>query len=140
MITLSQLNQGTATAQPTLVSGTNIKTLAGQSLLGSGEVGAQYTHPTTTGSTTVAFANGKNQKLTLTGAVTLAFSFPAVGHYQLSLVSGANAVTWPTIGAAWQWLNSTTAPAVNTGTYGGIVNIYWDGATAIASYSKIGAV
>lgn len=101
---------------------------------------SQYTHGTTTGATTVAFTNGQNQKLTLTGNATLAFSFPGVGSYQLFLVSGAFTVTWPTIGAAWQWLNATAAPTLNTGTYGGVVNIYYDGTIAIASYSKVGAV
>lgn len=101
---------------------------------------SQYTHPTTTGSTTVELTNGQNQKLTLTGAATLDFTFPGVGHYQLWLVSGAHAVTWPTIGSSWQWLNATAAPTLNTGTYGGMLNIYWDGAMAVASYSKVGAV
>jgi hypothetical protein len=101
---------------------------------------SQFTHATTSGSTTIAFSSGQNGKLTLTGNATLAFTFPGVGHYQLFLVSGANTVTWPTIGASWQWLNATTAPTLNTGTYGGLVNIYYDGTIAIASYSKVGAV
>ena len=101
---------------------------------------SQFVHATTSGSTTVAFSNGQNGKLTLTGNATLAFTFPGIGHYQLFLVSGANTVTWPTIGSTWQWLNATTAPTLNTGTYGGLVNIYYDGTMAIASYSKVGAV
>jgi hypothetical protein len=101
----------------------------------------QYTIPTTTGSYTVAFAtNGARQKVTLTGNWTPSFTYPGgSGSYQVIIVSGANSITWPTIGASWQWLNATTAPILNSGTYGGVLNIYYDGTLAIASYNKIGA-
>jgi len=94
----------------------------------------------TTGAVAVNFATGQKQKLTMTGIATLSFAFPGVGHYQLVLVSGAFVVTWPAIDAAWQWLNAVAAPTLNTGTYGGVVSIFWDGVMAIASYNKIGAV
>lgn len=91
---------------------------------------------------TIDFATAQKQKLTITGTVTatLAFSYPAVGTYQLMYLPASTVTTvWPTIGASWQWLNATAAPTLNTGTYGGIVTIYWDGALAVASYAKIGA-
>ncbi len=96
----------------------------------------------TTATYTTDFSTGQKQKLTLTGTITatLAFSFPGAGHYQLHLLPASTVtLAWPTIGSSWQWLNSTTAPTVNTGTYGGVVNIYYDGTIAIASYSKVGA-
>jgi hypothetical protein len=101
--------------------------------------------PAASGSTTTTyttdFGTGQKQKLTLTGTITatLAFSFPGVGHFQLHLLSASSVtLVWPTIGASWQWLNSASAPSVNTGTYGGVVNIYYDGTIAVASYSRIG--
>jgi hypothetical protein len=85
---------------------------------------------------------GQKKKVTLSAAVTgtTTFSFPAVGHYQLVLVSGAFAFAFPAVSASFQWLNATAAPTLNTGTYGGVVNLFYDGVMTLATYSKIGAV
>jgi hypothetical protein len=100
----------------------------------------QQTVGTTTGAVAVDFATGQKQKLTTTGNVTaLTFSFPGAGHYQLVLVSGANTVAFPAIGASFQWLGATAAPTLNTGTYGGVLNLFYDGSMTLASYTKIGA-
>lgn len=101
---------------------------------------SQVSPGATTGAVSVTFVSGQKQKLTLTGPATLSFSFPGVGHYQLWLVPGANAVTWPTIGASWQWLGAIAAPSLNTGTYGSVINLYYDGSMVMASHSKVGAV
>lgn len=101
---------------------------------------SQYTITTTTGSYTIDFKNGQKQKVTQTGNFTPSFTFPGVGHYQVVFVSGAFTITWPAIGATWQWLNATAAPTLNTGTYGGVVNLFYDGSMVLASYSPIGAI
>lgn len=108
------------------------------SAIRSASFNSQITVSPTTGAVTVNFANGQKQKLTQTGNVTLTLSFPGPGHYQLWMVHGANTVTWPTIGATFQWLNSTTAPTLNSSTYGGVVNFYYDGTFTMASYTKVG--
>ena len=95
----------------------------------------------TTSTVTTAFANGQMQKLTASGTstVTLAFTFPGVGHYQLWYLPGASVTTvWPTIGSTWQWASSTTEPLLNVGTYGGMVNLSYDGSIVIASYFPVG--
>lgn len=102
----------------------------------------QYTITTTTGAATVAFAtNGQRQKVTLTGNWTPTFTYPSgTGTYYVMIISGAYGITWPSIGANWQWANSTAAPTLNTGTYGGLLTIVYDGTLAVASYNKIGAI
>jgi hypothetical protein len=94
------------------------------------------------GTTTFDFANGQKQKCTMSGGVanTFAFSFPGTGHYQVVLITPSNTITWPSIGASWQWLNATAAPTLHTGTYGGVLNLFYDGSMVLASYTKLGAV
>jgi len=100
---------------------------------------SEFVIPTTTGAAAINFANGNKQKVTLTGTWEPTFTFPAVGTYQVHIVSGANTITWPAIGASWQWVGSSTTPALNTGTYGGVLTLYNNGSFTMASYASIGA-
>ena len=78
-------------------------------------------------SKTIDWANGQNQKLTLTGSPTLTFSNPVAGMTaKLRLVmggSGSYAVTWPTV----KWVGGTP-PAFSTAVSSiDIVSLYYDG-------------
>lgn len=150
---------GLATKQATLVSGTNIKTVNGVNILGSGDatvadstklplaggtmtgelVVKEFTETlyTITGTTPVIDpANGTLQKWVLTGNSTPTSNLVAGQAVLLKIDDGtAYAITWTSIGVTW--VNATTAPSLPTTGYGLIV--LWKDADATYGV-KIGDV
>lgn len=106
-------------AQPTLVSGTNIKTVGGVSLLESGDVGSPTFILVKESIVTVAALNidcsaGGYFTKTINGASTFTFAnAPAAVAYAftLELTHTSGAVTWP---VAVKWPGDT-APTLTTG-------------------------
>lgn len=103
---------------------------------------AEYDNGNSGAADTIDFANGQNQKSTLTGdaALTIAAA-PGVGHYQLRLIQDATGGRVPTfVGiSAARWLNSSTQPAFNTAAAGEtILTFYWDGAAYTIGMQKVG--
>lgn len=95
-----------------------------------------------TGTVSVAWANGQNQKVTLTGTCTVAIGIPpGVGHYQLRVIenaTGAFTITWSGISSS-RWLGATTSPPININANGEtIVNFFYDGTNITQSLSRTG--
>lgn len=135
--------------QPTLVSGTNIKTVNGASILGSGnvsvlsaDVGNQALTniktisfnsipalTTTSGSITINWANAQNyQQNEPTGSITYTFSPPpGPCHLQLFIASDgtstAQTFVWP---ASVKWQTYTWVAQANKAS---IINFWYDGTT-----------
>ena len=135
--------------QPTLVSGTNIKTVNGASILGSGnvsvlsaDVGNQALTniktisfnsipalTTTSGSISINWANAQNyQQNEPTGSITYTFSPPpGPCHLQLLVASDgtstAQTFVWP---ASVKWLTYTWVAQANKAS---IINFWYDGTT-----------
>ena len=104
---------------------------------------AEYDNGNSGAADSIDFANGQNQKSTLTGdaALTIAAA-PGVGHYQLRLIQDGTGGRVPTfIGvSSSRWLNSSTQPAFNTAAAGEtILTFYWDGAKYTIGAQKVGA-
>jgi hypothetical protein len=93
---------------------------------------------------TIDFANGSNQKVTLTGNATLTITTPsAPGHYQLRLIqdgTGGRSVTWAgSAYASTRWGGSASAPAINTTAAGSsVVNFWFDGTNLYQTLFRIG--
>jgi hypothetical protein len=126
--------------QPTLVSGTSIKTINSTSLLGSGDIttgdvtltGTQtltnktLTNPTVTNyletvvtantstAYTIDITNGTVQILTLTGNCTFTFPTPVAGKSFIMILkqdgTGSRTVTWP---SSVKW-PASTAPTITS--------------------------
>ncbi len=107
---------------------------------------AEYDNGNSGTSKTVVMANGMKQKLTLTAncALTIDWSGALVGNYQLRLIQDATGGWVPTYTAglsASRWTNATSAPASNLAANGEtVITASWNGASAIQSLNKIGAV
>jgi hypothetical protein len=122
-------------------------TLNNTPLLAAKTVGyfAEYDNASSGSAKTIVLANGQKQKITLSATTTLTIDFTAatVGHYQVRLVqdgTGSRPVTWAGLSSS-RWLNSATAPAINlTAGSETVLNIFFDGATAVQSMSKVGAI
>ena len=104
---------------------------------------AEYDAGNSGASKTIDFANGAQQKVTLTANTTLTISTPpSVGYYQLRLIqdaTGSRTVTWSGLTSS-RWLGSAAAPAINaTATKETLISIYYDGTNLTQSLSKIGA-
>lgn len=104
---------------------------------------AEYDAGNSGASKTIDFANGAQQKVTLTANTTLTISTPPqVGYYQLRLIqdaTGSRTVTWSGL-TSTRWLGSAAAPAINTtANKETLVSIYYDGTNLTQSLSKIGA-
>ena len=103
---------------------------------------AEYDNGNSGAADSIDFANGQNQKSTLTANTTLTIAAaPGVGHYQLRLIqdaTGSRTVTFVGVSAA-RWLNSTTQPAFNTAAAGEtILTFYWDGSAYTIGAQKTG--
>lgn len=104
---------------------------------------AEYDNGNSGASKTIDFANGAQQKVTLTANTTLTISTPPqVGYYQLRLIqdaTGSRTVTWSGLSSS-RWLGATSAPAINSvANKETLVSIYYDGTNLTQSQSKIGA-
>jgi hypothetical protein len=104
---------------------------------------AEYDNGNSGAADTIDFANGQNQKSTLTANTTLTIvAAPGVGHYQLRLIqdaTGGRGVTFVGISSA-RWLNSTSQPSFNTAASGEtILTFYWDGSAYTIGMQKVGA-
>jgi hypothetical protein len=142
MATQSELDAVANAKQNTLVSGTNIKTVGGQSLLGSGDVPVGVGDVTLTGTQTLTNktlnsvvlndgyteevfavtgttpalnpANGSIQTWTLSGASTPTDSVANGQSVILGVTAGAHSVTWP-VGTVWLKVGgSGTAPTLTS--------------------------
>ena len=103
---------------------------------------AEYDNGNSGAADSINFANGQNQKSTLTADTTLTIAAaPGVGHYQLRLIqdaTGSRAVTFVGISSA-RWLNSASQPSFNTAAAGEtILTFYWDGANYTMGMQKTG--
>ena len=123
--------------QDTLDSGTNIKTINSNSLLGSWDISIEWwisqtenSIGTVTTNTTIDRANGRNQEITIWADITLDFNFTEAWFIQLKITDGWNyTVTW------WNTINwaEWTAPSLTSdGT--DYVNIYYDGSSHYGDY------
>jgi hypothetical protein len=107
---------------------------------------AEYDNGNSGTADTITLTNGQKQKSTLTGNATLTISATSAppGHYQLRLIqdaTGGRSVTWSGISST-QWLNSASAPSINTAANGQtIINIFVSatGTITCASAAKVGA-
>ena len=103
---------------------------------------AEYDNGNSGSAKTIDFANGQNQKITLTGDAALTISpAPGVGHYQLKVIQDATGGRVPTfIGVSGaSWINSATQPAFNTATIGvTILTFFWGGLAYIVGLQKVG--
>jgi predicted secreted protein len=94
----------------------------------------------------ITWSDGQQQTLTLTGNVTLTFTWTGmtVGHYQLKLVqdaTGSRAITWSTgTPGSTKWLGRAAAPAHNTtASSESLFSFYYDGTNAYGTGQKVGA-
>lgn len=124
--------------QDTLVSATNIKTINGASVLGSGNLTVSDAVYTITDGASVDInpANGGVQMWTLGANRTpTATSFASGQSVTLMIADGtAYAVTWSTIGVVW---TGGTAPTLPTSGYG-VIELWKSGSTVYGAY--VGAV
>lgn len=134
--------------QPTLVSGTNLKTINGESLLGSTDIvtlsnnlgdealtnvktltfNSEPALTTTTGAVSIDWSLAQNYKQNEpTGSITYSFTNPPPGpcHLQLRIISDgtstAQAFVWP---ASVKWLLFIWTAVANKGA---IINFWYDG-------------
>lgn len=121
------------------------KTLSGLTLTGTStatvvKFAGEYNAGNSGTSVTINFTNGQKQKLTLTGNVTIALSFPGPGNYQLKLVqdgTGSRTAVW---NGSVKYIGSTSSPEINTNSNGEtLVSIYYDGSSYYIAASKVGA-
>lgn len=107
--------------------------------------GAEYNAGNSGTSISIDWANGFNQKVTLTGSPTITLGTPAMsGRYQLRLIqNGANAYTVTWAGSAYsagRWIGSASAPAVNITSAGEtIVSFFFDGTNFIQQLGTVGS-
>jgi hypothetical protein len=103
---------------------------------------AEYDNGNSGAADTINFANGQNQKSTLTGDAVLTINAaPGVGHYQLRLIQDGTGGRVPTfVGISnSRWLNSASQPAFNTAANGEtILTFYWDGSAYTIGMQKTG--
>jgi hypothetical protein len=104
---------------------------------------AEYDNGNSGAADTIDFANGQNQKSTLTADTTLTIaSAPGVGHYQLRLIqdaTGGRTVVFVGVSAA-RWLNSAVQPAFNNAANGEtILTFFWNGTAYTVGMQKVGA-
>lgn len=104
---------------------------------------AEYDNGNSGAAKTIDFANGMNQKVTITADTTLTISTPpGVGHFQLRMIqdgTGGRAVSFSGISAA-RWLNSATQPTFNTAASGEtILTFFYDGTNVTIGMQKVGA-
>ena len=146
----SDANKPVSSAQQTalnnkqidLVSGTNIKTVNGTTLLGSGNLDAlnglatslelqRYNETVATGSATLDRADGGIQTFTMTTNITLAMTIAASESLTFHLSAGDTyAVTWPTM----TWVGGS----VPTLTAADVIEFWKVGSTLYGAY--VGAV
>ena len=145
--TISYSDNTLTGVQPSLVSGTNIKTVGGVSLIGSGDVPVLSTNlanaaltnvktlsftgegvlNSTSGAISVDWSAAQNyRQVEPTGSITYTFTAPpGPCHLQLRIVSdGASAaqtIVWP---ASVKWLLFTWTAIANKGA---IINFWYDG-------------
>jgi len=129
-------------AQANLVSGTNIKTVNGTTLLGSGNLDAlnglatslelqRYNETVAAGSATLDRADGGIQTFTMTANITLAVTIAAGESLTFHLSAGDTyAVTWPTM----TWVGGS----VPTLTAADVIEFWKVGSTLYGAY--VGAV
>lgn len=87
-------------------------------------------------SKTIDFANGQNQKLTLTGNVSITLSNPVAGQTsKLRIVQGASAYT-VTFSTTVKWPGGTAYTASSTNGDIDIVTLYYDGSTWYGQAAK----
>lgn len=101
---------------------------------------AQNAQGTISVNSTIDFATGQKQSLTLGGNVTLTLSFPGVGNYQIILTqdgTGNRTVTWAGV---TRYVGSASAPAINTAASSStVISIYYDGTNVWLGASKVNA-
>lgn len=101
---------------------------------------AEYNAGNITGSTTINFSNGQKARATLTGNVTLTFSFPGVGSYQLILVQDATGNRTVSYAQSPKYVGSATAPAINTtASSETLLTVYWSGTSIYIGGAKVNA-
>lgn len=101
---------------------------------------SEYVIGNITGAATINFGNGQKARATLTGNVTLTFNFPGVGHYTLVLVQDATGNRTVSYAVAPRFVGRATAPDINvTANSETILTVYWNGANAYLTGSKVGA-
>lgn len=111
----------------------------------TGSFNGEYDNGNSGTGITIDFSNGQCQKVTLNSAtptLTMA-NGPGVGHYQLKIIqdgTGSRAPSWAgTNYSASRWLNSSSAPSVNTtASAETLSNWYWDGSKWYQSLAKVG--
>jgi len=86
----------------------------------------EYDNGTVSSNTTIDFANGQNQVVTLGGDWTATWSFPGVGKYQLRVVqdgTGGRTLTLPT----GKWPDGTADSFSTSADAEDILSIYYNG-------------
>jgi hypothetical protein len=127
--TLTMAGTLTATGTVTLTSAT----VAFGLITGKRAALTEYDAGNSGASIEIDWADGQNQKLTLTAAATLTFANPAAGMTaKLKLIqdgTGSRTVTWPTI----KWVGGA-APTLSTAAGAiDIVSLYYDGSAYYGS-------
>jgi hypothetical protein len=104
---------------------------------------AEYDNGNSGATSTIDFANGQKQRITLTANTTLTISAPpGVGDYKLRLIqdaTGGRTVAFTGLSAS-RWWGSATQPAINAAANGEtLIALYYDGSNWSQGATKIGA-